>query len=72
MSVADRLYGSPLRRGGDAGSPVETAGIACGEACVKAVLYLYFLMKGDADMMAMLFAQRAILGKADFGTCPSG
>lgn len=32
---------------------------------------LFFLLKGDADMMAMLFAQKVILGKIGFCDVPA-
>lgn len=35
-------------------------------------LKLYFILsKGDEEMMAMLFAQRIILGKTDFSNVPA-
>lgn len=40
--------------------------------CTKLVLYLYFLLtKGNDEMMAMLFAQRVILGKTEFNAVPA-
>ena len=39
--------------------------------CANAALYLYFLLEGGAEMMAMLFAQRVILGKTDFAAVPA-
>lgn len=42
------------------------------EFCANAALKIYFLLsKGSEDMMAMLFAQRVILGKTDFGQVPA-
>lgn len=38
----------------------------------KMALYLYFLLqKGDNIMMALLFAQRVILGKTEFDEVPA-
>lgn len=40
--------------------------------CADLALKLYFILsKGDEDMMAMLFAQRIILGKTEFNQVPS-
>ena len=40
--------------------------------CADLVLKLYFVIsKGDEEMMAMLFAQRVILGKTDFASVPA-
>ena len=39
--------------------------------CAIAVLYLYFWLEGGAEMMAMLFAQRVILGKTEFTAVPN-
>lgn len=40
--------------------------------CAKLALNLYFILsKGDEDMMAMLFAQRVILGKTEFSKVPA-
>ena len=39
--------------------------------CADLALYLYFRLEGGADMMAMLFAQRVILGKTDFDAVPA-
>lgn len=42
------------------------------EFCAYAALKIYFLLsKGSEDMMAMLFAQRVILGKTDFSQVPA-
>ena len=42
------------------------------EFCANLVLSIYFLLsKGARDMMAMLFAQRVILGKTEFSSVPS-
>ena len=42
------------------------------EFCADAALKIYFLLsKGSEDMMAMLFAQRVILGKTDFSQVPA-
>lgn len=32
---------------------------------------LFWIMKGNEDMMAMLFAQRVILGKTEFDAVPA-
>lgn len=41
------------------------------EFCANAALKIYFkLSKGEQEMMAMLFAQRIILGKANFNQVP--
>lgn len=39
--------------------------------CANLALNLYFLLEGDEDMMAMLFAQRVILGKTEFNAVPA-
>ena len=40
--------------------------------CANLALKLYLLLeKGDEDMMAMLFAQRVILGKTEFKAVPA-
>ena len=42
------------------------------EFCAKLALSIYFyLSKGARDMMAMLFAQRVILGKTEFEKVPA-
>lgn len=42
------------------------------ELCAKLALSIYFLLsKGDTEMMAMLFAQRVILGKTEFSAVPA-
>ena len=42
------------------------------EFCANLVLSIYFLLsKGARDMMAMLFAQRVILGKTEFSSVPA-
>ena len=42
------------------------------EFWAKLALNLYFLIaKGDTEMMAMLFAQRVILGKTEFDAVPA-
>lgn len=42
------------------------------EFCAKLALSIYFLLsKGDTEMMAMLFAQRVILGKTEFSAVPA-
>lgn len=39
--------------------------------CADLALKLYLILaKGDEEMMAMLFAQRVILGKTDFNKVP--
>ena len=39
--------------------------------CAGLALYLYLLLEGGAEMMAMLFAQRVILGKTEFTQVPA-
>ena len=40
--------------------------------CADLALKLYFILsKGDEEMMAMLFAQRVILGKTEFNKVPA-
>ena len=39
--------------------------------CAKIALNLYFKLEGDEVMMAMLFAQRVILGKTEFNAVPA-
>lgn len=40
--------------------------------CADIALKLYFILsKGEEDMMAMLFAQRIILGKTEFVQVPA-
>lgn len=42
------------------------------EKCADFALSIYFsLSKGGKDMMAMLFAQRVILGKTEFNDVPA-
>ena len=42
------------------------------ELCARMELSIYFYMsKGDQEMMAMLFAQRVILGKTEFSAVPA-
>ena len=42
------------------------------EFWAKLALNIYFLIaKGDTEMMAMLFAQRVILGKTEFSAVPA-
>ena len=42
------------------------------EFCAELALSIYFLlMKGEKEMMAMLFAQRVILGKTEFSAVPA-
>ena len=42
------------------------------ELCARAVLKIYYLFaKGETEMMAMLFAQRVILGKTEFDAVPA-
>ena len=42
------------------------------EFCAELALSIYFyLSKGARDMMAMLFAQRVILGKTEFEQVPA-
>ena len=39
--------------------------------CARMALYLYFKLEGGIDLMAMLFAQRVILGNAEFTQVPA-
>ncbi|MBP3510024.1 MAG: hypothetical protein J6J99_09860 [Oscillibacter sp.] len=39
--------------------------------CATVALYLYFWLEGGTEMMAMLFAQRVILGKTEFAAVPA-
>ena len=42
------------------------------EFCAALALSIYFLLtKGEKEMMAMLFAQRVILGKTEFSAVPA-
>jgi hypothetical protein len=42
------------------------------EFCAMVALKTYFILsKGSEDMMAMLFAQRVILGKTEFNDVPA-
>jgi len=41
------------------------------EFCANAALSIYFLLTGGKEMMAMLFAQRVILGKTEFTAVPA-
>lgn len=42
------------------------------DICARLALSIYYLLsKGDDDMMAMLFAQRVILGKNEFNDVPA-
>lgn len=41
------------------------------ECCAGLALYIYLLLEGGTEMMAMLFAQRVILGKTDFSQVPA-
>ena len=42
------------------------------EFCAELALSIYFyLSKGAREMMAMLFAQRVILGKTEFNSVPA-
>ena len=42
------------------------------DLCARAVLKIYYLFaKGETEMMAMLFAQRVILGKTEFDAVPA-
>ena len=41
------------------------------EFCAKLALSIYFLLNGGTEMMAMLFAQRVILGKTEFNAVPA-
>jgi hypothetical protein len=37
----------------------------------KITMFLFKLLKGDSELMAMLFAQRIILGKSTFAQVPA-
>lgn len=41
------------------------------EVCADLALSIYFLLNGGTEMMAMLFAQRVILGKTEFNAVPA-
>lgn len=41
------------------------------EFCADLALSIYFLFNGGTEMMAMLFAQRVILGKTEFNAVPA-
>lgn len=41
------------------------------ELCAYIALLVYIKVEGDETMMAMLFAQRVILGKTDFNGVPA-
>ena len=41
------------------------------EFCAELALSIYFLLNGGTEMMAMLFAQRVILGKTEFNAVPA-
>ena len=41
------------------------------EFCAGLALSIYFLLIGGTEMMAMLFAQRVILGKTEFSAVPA-
>lgn len=41
------------------------------EFCAKLALHLYFLLERNFEMMAILFAQRVILGKTAFVDVPA-
>ena len=41
------------------------------EMCARWALSIYLFLKGDKEMMAMLFAQRVILGKTEFAVVPA-
>ena len=41
------------------------------EFCAGLALSIYFLLIGGTEMMAMLFAQRVILGKTEFNAVPA-
>ena len=41
------------------------------EFCAGLALSIYFLLNGGTEMMAMLFAQRVILGKTEFSAVPA-
>lgn len=40
------------------------------EMCAQWALSIYLILEGDKEMMAMLFAQRVILGKTEFAAVP--
>ena len=41
------------------------------ELCAYIALLVYIKLEGDETMMAMLFAQRVILGKTEFNAVPA-
>lgn len=41
------------------------------EICADLALSIYFLLNGGTEMMALLFAQRVILGKTEFAAVPA-
>ena len=41
------------------------------ELCAYIALLVYIKLEGDETMMAMLFAQRVILGKTEFNEVPA-
>ena len=41
------------------------------ELCAQIALLVYIKIEGDETMMAMLFAQRVILGKTEFSGVPA-
>ena len=41
------------------------------EMCAGWALSIYLLLEGNKEMMAMLFAQRVILGKTEFDDVPA-
>lgn len=41
------------------------------EKCARAALTIYCVLERNLEMMAMLFAQRVILGKTEFAAVPA-
>lgn len=51
-------------------SPKWPASCMC-EKCARAALTIYCVLERNLEMMAMLFAQRVILGKTEFAAVPA-
>lgn len=41
------------------------------DLCARAALQIYYILERNLEMMAMLFAQRVILGKTEFAAVPA-
>ena len=41
------------------------------DLCARAALTIYYVLERNLEMMAMLFAQRVILGKTEFAAVPA-